>query len=318
MADEYRFPFQLLDDIDFFIHNEGSNETDGESGISLSELNRLCYPPINGEGDEYIGDVDPDVFLVNSLGLLVPDCKYYFPDTPEYILSPSHAKGFSVIHLNICSIPRNLDTFIDQCISPLRWRFDAIGFCETRLNNDIEHLYDIPLYTKFCNNHSRNSGGLALYLLDTYDGNVRLDLMYQEESIESLFVEIGCDFVVGVVYGRPNKNPGEFLEKFHDILERLKVERRKCYIMGDINLDLLKWETNIAVSDLVATCHSKLFFNSITKPTRVTDTSATLIDHIWSNDTLNNTSNGIVFTRISDHFPVFAIYKCDGIKVDDR
>ena len=50
-------------------------------------------------------------------------------------------------------------------------------------------------------------------------------------------------------------------------------------------------------------------FSLINKPTRVTDTSATLIDHIWSNDYNNCIKNGIVFDdSLSDHFPIFAVF----------
>ena len=154
--------------------------------------------------------------------------------------SPHHLNGFSVVNLNICSIPGNFDDFLEQCISPLSWRFDAISFCGTKLTCDIDQLYNIPFYTKFCNNRSRQSGGLALYVLDKYDCNVRLDLMYQQETFESLFVEVDCDRLVGVIYRRPNTNPREFLSVFQTLLETLKSEKKKCYIMGDINLDLLK------------------------------------------------------------------------------
>ena len=135
--------------------------------------------------------------------------------------------------------------------------------------------------------------------------------MYQQETIESLFVELDNNNLVGVVYRRPNSNPREFLNVFQNLLDRIKSENKKCYIMGDINLDLLKWDSSTIVSDLVAICHSKLFINTITKPTRATLTTATLIDHIWSNDAIHNVRNGIVFTKVSDHFPVFAFYRCE-------
>ena len=135
--------------------------------------------------------------------------------------------------------------------------------------------------------------------------------MYQQDCIESLFVEVGNNQLVGVVYRRPNSNPREFLNVFQNLLEKIILEKKRCYIMGDINIDLLKWDSSTVVSDLVATCHSRMFMNTITKPTRVTQTSATLIDHIWSNDTSNNVKSGIIYSKISDHFPVFALYKCE-------
>ena len=47
----------------------------------------------------------------------------------------------------------------------------------------------------------------------------------------------------------------------------------------------------------------------ITKPTRVTDFSATLIDHIYTNKKNLNCKSGILVTDVSDHFGIFSILK---------
>ena len=54
----------------------------------------------------------------------------------------------------------------------------------------------------------------------------------------------------------------------------------------------------------------------IDKPTRITETSATLLDHIITNDINNkDVNNGIAYSDISDHLAVFAIiptsHKCN-------
>ena len=317
MADTFCFPFRNLNDIDFSNLIQG-HQSSVNNGFPISELDSLCYCPIDGEMDAYMEDVDPDNYFVNTLRPSISECKYYFLDAPEYLSAPCQQSCFSLIHLNIGSIPKNLDTFTAQCMSPLKWYFDIVAFTETKLNNEIENLYDIPRYTKFCNNNSRNSGGVALYVLDVYSCHTRPDLIFKDECIESLFVQLADDFLVGVVYRRPNTNPKEFLDKFQNILIILKAERKRCYVMGDFNLDLLKWDTSVPVNDLIAICHSKMFLNTISKPTRVTDTSATLIDHIWSNDSLQNIKNGILYTNISDHFPVFAIYEYSAKDHGDR
>ena len=41
-------------------------------------------------------------------------------------------------------------------------------------------------------------------------------------------------------------------------------------------------------------------------PTRLTDTTATLIDNIWTNNIGAKISSGLVTVRVSDHLPVFA------------
>ena len=46
----------------------------------------------------------------------------------------------------------------------------------------------------------------------------------------------------------------------------------------------------------------------ITKPTRVTSSTATLIDNIFTN--VPNVISGVITSDLSDHFPVFAVQKC--------
>ena len=43
----------------------------------------------------------------------------------------------------------------------------------------------------------------------------------------------------------------------------------------------------------------------ITKPTRISETSSTLIDHIYSNNIKKAHSSGIVITDVSDHLGTY-------------
>ena len=66
---------------------------------------------------------------------------------------------------------------------------------------------------------------------------------------------------------------------------------------------LCKYKDDATVVDYIPTCYSKLlFFNTITKPTRVTSLAA-IIDHIWSNNCPKNILNDIiyVYSKISDN-----------------
>ena len=49
----------------------------------------------------------------------------------------------------------------------------------------------------------------------------------------------------------------------------------------------------------------------ICRPTRITPTTATLIDNIYSNDLTGNENqiNGISYADISDHLPIFVLTK---------
>ena len=58
---------------------------------------------------------------------------------------------------------------------------------------------------------------------------------------------------------------------------------------------------------------SSMFLPMITKPTRITKSTATLIDSIFSNDNKNSYFNGILYSDLSDHLPVFSIVKNEEI-----
>ena len=78
-------------------------------------------------------------------------------------------------------------------------------------------------------------------------------------------------------------------------------------ILGDFNIDLLKFgtheQTNIFVEDMFTLGINPL----ITRPTRITPHSATLIDHAYTNIQINKISSGIIITDIADHFGIFSI-----------
>ena len=55
------------------------------------------------------------------------------------------------------------------------------------------------------------------------------------------------------------------------------------YIMGDLNINLIKCNEKYT-RDYIDLMVSNMFLPAITEPTRVTNTSCTVIDHIWVNN----------------------------------
>ena len=82
-------------------------------------------------------------------------------------------------------------------------------------------------------------------------------------------------------------------------------------MLGDLNIDLLKCEEHRLTSSFVDihVLYSNNVFPLITKPTRVPQTTATLIDHVLTNnfDIWGKHWQGILCTDISDHYAVFHI-----------
>ena len=80
--------------------------------------------------------------------------------------------------------------------------------------------------------------------------------------------------------------------------------------MGDFNINLLNYDRYTLTDDFINLMFSSHFMHSILHPSRITDTSSTLIDNIFlSNVTDSNILSGNLLSMISDHLPQFAILK---------
>ena len=101
-----------------------------------------------------------------------------------------------------------------------------------------------------------------------------------------------------------------------NILETLKSENKLTYIIGDFNINLFNYDSHTKTADFINLMFSYSYAPFINKPTRITEQSSTLIDNIFVNNYNDNTFQGLLFTDISDHFPVFIInkkIKCENI-----
>ena len=80
----------------------------------------------------------------------------------------------------------------------------------------------------------------------------------------------------------------------------------KTYIMGDFIINLLDYSTAPPVENVLNLMISRNYYPVITRPTRVTPISFTLIDYIFSNRVEEIESTGVITTNISDHYPIFS------------
>ena len=137
---------------------------------------------------------------------------------------------------------------------------------------------------------------------------------------ESVFIEIERDtslleqhLILGVIYRPLGSDVNQFNDITNDILERVRHERKLCYLLGDYSIDLLKHGTHKPTSEFLDMLYGKSFYNLIIRPTCNTQTSATLIDNIFTNDMNINVGkvSGVLTTAITDHYPIFHIIKTD-------
>ena len=262
-------------------------------------------------------DIDPDVNFFNHFGACHINSNYYFEDTfNDKCLSMSiSSTNFSMIHLNIRSAVHNLSKF-DLYMKSLITKFSIIALTETWFTESNHNLYGIDGYDMVDEHRkSKKGGGVALYIHSSILYKVRDDLKVFDDNIESKFIEIDkCNFgvskhiIAGVVYRPPNTDLCIFNGIIEDMVRTISNENKDCYLIGDWNINLLNSNDHNPTSDFLECMFSELFVPTINKPTRVSENSATLIDNIFTNCyNFNECLAGIMYSDISDHFPIFLI-----------
>ena len=100
-----------------------------------------------------------------------------------------------------------------------------------------------------------------------------------------------------------------FIDKMNMIMSKVMNEQKECLLLGDFNIDLLRYNQHNITNDFLNTMFSHSFLPTINQPTRITSHTATSIDNIFSNCLAQNdhTVSGILFADISDHLQVFTL-----------
>ena len=83
-----------------------------------------------------------------------------------------------------------------------------------------------------------------------------------------------------------------FLQIMRQKLEYLNNQGFEAYIAGDININFFSYNTHRQTSDYLDMLLNLGFMPMITKATRITNHSATLIDHIYTNSPEKNNLSG--------------------------
>ena len=285
-----------------------------------SELNELItnvVPPISNyeniyfspaQLDERDSELSPERILLTN----AHDFSSNYFDFDQHLLQNlgrNDEQSISLVSLNISSVPKHLDKFVADFID---CSLDVIGMCETRLNVDLEPLYTLPSYNTFFNSRNTQGGGTLLHICEKMKSSELTNLTLTLPYFESVFVLVqlsGKKLIIGNIYRPPNSDINSFLSKLFEVLTSIMQLDSSCssIIMGDINIDLLKVSTNARYMEYYTIMTSFNYCPLIRRPTRVTDETQTLIDHIWTNEPHTIFNSGIVSYDLSDHFPVFAV-----------
>ena len=175
-------------------------------------------------------------------------------------------------------------------------------------------------YNYFSTPTKAAKGGAILYVKNQYITKRRCDLdkiLYKSKELESVFVEI-CNnnkknFIVGCIYRHPNMDLELFNNEFlHPLLSKLDNERKRVFLIGDFNINLMNVNNNTETCNFFDRISSSLLVPHIIHPTRYSSHGKTLIDNIFSNCTnFREGISGNLTVAISDHLPQFLFIDLD-------
>ena len=115
----------------------------------------------------------------------------------------------------------------------------------------------------------------------------RKDLTLNIPNFESITIELKThkeNFLLSSIYRPPNTSEKKFLKQYQRFLKKFTQEEKNRLIIGlDHNLDFLKHDHHKPTKDFINLNLEHNLLPTITKPTRKTKNTATLIDNISLN-----------------------------------
>ena len=231
----------------------------------------------------------------------------------------------SIFHLNIRSLNKHSAELVNS-LSEIKIPFDCI--CLSEINeidiNMFKTLLDDYVFHPIIPEHA-NVGGVGIYVKK----HIKLDVLNKldltcKNPCENLWVNLNKnkrDTIIGMIYRHPSGDIADFNDQLEKtIQEILKLNADRCIIIGDINIDLMKYNQpgKTRIKDYLDMMLSHGYLPRITLPSRITDHSATLIDHIFvrERNPADKSHSGNIFTDISDHFANF--YLCQNANPQGR
>ena len=111
-------------------------------------------------------------------------------------------------------------------------------------------MIDLNGYDIVRKDRSRNGRGVCIYLRSSINYKLRQDLIPSE--LEAVCVEINKPhsqpFLVATIY-RPPNSTHDFFESFEKFIRMIDDENKEIYILGDLNCNMLKAESDSAYEE---------------------------------------------------------------------
>ena len=258
--------------------------------------------------------IDADINHFESLYPCINESnikQYYTTDDFNEKFTSNNEKDLNIIHLNIRSLNKNGNELV-LYLESINRKFDIVCLSETWIKGLPVVDDAFPSYLGFHSiRNSRNGGGCSIYVNKKLKSSVITEFTVNEPFIETVFVKISLPnkiLNVGCCYRPPNADMALFQNFIEDKVSLIASWSGDLVFGGDFNLDMLKINEDTNSENFYHAMNSYSLIPIISKPSRITDTSYTLIDQFFVSK-LDNFASGMFCIDITDHYPIFLVYK---------
>ena len=229
-------------------------------------------------------------------------------------IAGNHSRSHRSVPLMVCAVPPTTSREGQRRVEMLNHLYKRRSFLNSSISDDFVNVKGFRMVRK--DRSYSIGGGLVLYIKENIEYKRRVDL---EDNlcftVETIWVELKltCTPILLCLAYRPPKYNSTFTNQWIQSIEQCLVsaysENKPIVLMGDINVDLANDRTYEKgfKNDWLDVITNFDVQQYVTEYTRVTENTASLIDHIYVSNDLKVVNCTVVKSGLSDHYIPFAV-----------
>ena len=245
------------------------------------------YLVLMDNADFNFDDVNSDFNLSDG------ECKYFSMSQYSNILKRQKYNEVAFVHFNTRFLPKNkhkINSFLEQL--PKECLPTIMAISKTKLNSANVNTVEIEDFQFEHVDSLSLAGGVGIYMKKDIEYSVKPEISINCPDCENLFIEVMSkpnsnkkqttrSLIIGVIYRHPSGSYATSQEQLSKILRKFSYSNQAFILMGDYNINLSKQTTNNKATNYLNELYSAGCYSLINKPTRITVTSATTLDHLY-------------------------------------
>lgn len=233
-------------------------------------------------------------------------------DLDELNIFLGEAEGFRMLHMNICSINKKYDELKVMLSNLKNKAFDCIILSECHIGKDIrvEQYYLDGYNIHFTKLFTRKTDGIIVYIKEELEQKTEELTLKDCNGLKISIKKQNKLFTGLALYRSPKGNIPIFIQELGEFINsNVRNVNLVKFVTGDININIMDRRDNL-VNEYLNLMAINGYMSLVNKPTRVTRTSSSCLDHMFVGP--NVTEDFLTFiatTAISDHYSVIFYMK---------